>query len=41
MIREPNFSRISPVARDLWFLMSVGLIVLAVVGGLAFFLILG
>jgi len=41
MIGEPNFSGISPVARDVWFMVSVGLIVLAVVGGVAFLLILG
>jgi len=41
MIGEPNFSGISPVARDVWFLVSLGLIVVAVVGGAAFFLILG
>ena len=39
MIKEPNFPGISPVARDLGFLMSVGLIVMAVVGGVAFLLI--
>jgi hypothetical protein len=41
MTKQPNFPGISPVARDVWFLMSVGLIVLAVVGGVAFLLILG
>jgi hypothetical protein len=41
MIGEPKFSGISPIARDMRFLMSVGLIVVAVVGGVAFLLILG
>ena len=41
MIGEPNVSGISPVAQDVWFLMSVGLIVAAVVGSVGFLLIFG
>jgi hypothetical protein len=39
MIEEPNFSEISPVARDLWFMMTTGLLVVAVVVVVALFLL--
>ena len=38
MIKEPNFSGMSPLARDLWFMMATGLIVVAVAVAMALFL---
>ncbi|HET9848447.1 MAG TPA: hypothetical protein VFR68_07830 [Candidatus Dormibacteraeota bacterium] len=40
MIKEPNFPGMSPLARDLWFMMTTGLIVVAVAVAVALLVLL-